>query len=187
MLVINGITIGHPCCGILHCSTPLTNQQHCYCPGHDGYHYICAVEGCTEAVATHDPGELARMTCNDMNHATLEKRHKQQGTAFFQLCGKLQRATVAHPVDLDAAQPTVEEIKKLELDDDKNSGSACLNKPDTGNCKITALFGQHQMHNEQIMVCPCGIIVAWQTFYGSETTPQTVVSIFTCQPDHNKH
>lgn len=187
VLVIDGITIGHPCCGILHCSTPLANQQHRYCPGHNGYHYICAVEGCTEAVATHDPGEPARMTCNDMNHAALEKRHKQRGTAFFQLRGKLQRATVAHPVDSDAAQPTVEEVEELELEDDENGGAACPNKPDTGNRKITALFGRRRTHNEQIMVRPCGIIVARQTFFGSETTPQTVVSVFTCLPDHNKN
>jgi hypothetical protein len=97
---------------------PLSNQRHHYCPGHDDYHYICAVKGCTEAVATHDPCEPARMTCDNVNHAALEKRHKQQWTAFFQLRGKLQRATVVHPVDLDAAQPTVEEVKELELEDE---------------------------------------------------------------------
>ena len=107
-------------------------------------------------------------------HAALEKQHKQRGSAFFQLCGKLQRAHVAHPVDSDAAEPTVEEVEEMELD--SNANSACPSKPEAGNHKIRALFGRRRTHNEQIMVHPCGIIVARQTFFGSETTPQTVVS-----------
>jgi hypothetical protein len=175
VLVIDGVTIGHPCCGILHCPIPLSNNRHRYCPDHDGYHRICAIEGCSEPVASRSSSdEPERMTCNIPNHAALENRHKQRGTAFFQLRGKLQRAHVAHPVDSDAAQPTAEEVEELELNDGDND-AACPSKPETGNRKLRALFGRRRTHNEQIMVRPCGIIIARQTFFGSETTPQTVV------------
>jgi hypothetical protein len=99
------------------------------------------------------------MTCDLPNHAALETRHKQRGTAFFQLRGKLQRAHVAHPVDADAALPTAEEVEELELEDG-NADAVCPSKPETGNYKIRALFGRRRTHNEQIMVRPCGIIVA---------------------------
>jgi hypothetical protein len=114
------------------------------------------------------------MTCEEPDHAALERRHKQRGTAFFQLRGKLQRVGVALPVDSDAAQPTAEEVEETEIQED--GGASCPTKPETGNRKIRALFGRRRTHNEQIMVRPCGVIVARQTFFGSETTPQTVVS-----------
>lgn len=173
VLVIDGVTIGHPCCGILHCVHALISNRHRYCPVHDAQHYVCCVEGCLNPVATSMDGDPPRMTCDEPDHTTLEKRHKQRGTAFFQLRGKLQRATVAHPIDADAAQPTVEEVEEGEVQGD----GSCPVKPDTGNRKIRALFGRRRTHNEQIMVRPCGIIIARQTFFGSETTPQTVVSV----------
>ena len=177
VLVIDGITIGHPCCGILHCTVPLANNRHRYCLEHDGHHHICAVDGCFQPVAAslmaEDP---PRMTCDILEHATLEKKHKQRGTAFFQLRGKLQRANVSNPVDSEAAELTAEEVEEMELTDEKDEQSSCPSKPDTGIRKIRALFGRRRTHNEQIMVRPCGMIVARQTFFGSETTPQTVVS-----------
>jgi hypothetical protein len=179
VLVIDGITIGHPCCGILHCQTSLVSNRHRYCPSHDGHHHICAVEGCLQPVASRSsPDDPARLTCDIETHAALEKQHKQRGSAFFQLRGKLQRAHVAHPVDSDAAQPTAEEVEEMEFDG--NADSACPSKLEAGNRKIRALFGRRRTHNEQIMVRPCGIIVARQTFFGSETTPQTVVSAWFC-------
>jgi hypothetical protein len=115
------------------------------------------------------------MTCDSPEHASLEKRHKERGTAFFQLRGKLQRANVANPVDSEAAVLTAEEIEEMEVRDEQEDPS-CPDKPDTGIRKIRAMFGRRRTHNEQIMVRPCGIIVARRTFFGSETTPQTVVS-----------
>jgi hypothetical protein len=115
------------------------------------------------------------MTCEIPEHAALEKRHKQRGTAFFQLRGKLQRANVANPVDSEAAVLTAEEVEEMEVTD--KSCDPCPSKPDTGIRKIRAMFGRRRTHNEQIMVRPCGMIVARQTFFGSETTPQTVVRI----------
>jgi hypothetical protein len=53
--------------------------------------------------------------------------------------------------------------------------AACSSEPKAGKRTIRALFGRRRTHNEQIMVHPCGVIVARQTFFGLETTPQTVV------------
>jgi hypothetical protein len=112
------------------------------------------------------------MTCEEPNHSALEKRHKQRGAAFFQLHGKLKRANVGHPINTDAAELTAEDVEESGMEGDM----PCPGKPETGNRKIRALFGRRRTHNEQIMVRPCGIVVARETFFGSETTPQTVVS-----------
>jgi hypothetical protein len=117
-----------------------------------------------------------QMTCDIPEHAALEKKHKQQGTAFFQLHRKLQRANTSNPVDSEAAELTAEEVEEMELTDKKDDQSSCPSKPDMGIWKIQALFGRRHTHNKQIMVRPCGMIVARQTFFESETTPQTAVS-----------
>lgn len=171
VLVIDGITIGHPCCGILHCAIPLANNRHRYCPAHDAHHHICCVEGCSKPIEPSTEDNPPRMTCEEPDHSALEKRHKQRGAAFFQLHGKLKHANVG-PINTDAAELTAEDVEESGMEGDM----PCPGKPETGNRKIRALFGRRRTHNEQIMVRPCGIVVARQTFFGSETTPQTVVS-----------
>jgi hypothetical protein len=71
---------------------------------------------------------------------------------------------------------TAEEIEEMEVRDAQEDPSLCSNKSDTGIHKIHAMFDRRHTHNEQIMVRPCSIIVARCTFFGSETTPQTVVT-----------
>lgn len=55
--------------------------------------------------------------------------------------------------------------------------SGCPQKPESGNRHVTGHFGHCQMHNKQLMVHPCRMIIACATFFGSETIPQTMVSI----------
>ncbi|KAJ3541794.1 hypothetical protein NMY22_g3754 [Coprinellus aureogranulatus] len=42
--------------------------------------------------------------------------------------------------------------------------------------KIRAVFGRKRTHNEQILVAPCGIIIARDTFYHAESIPSLAVS-----------
>jgi hypothetical protein len=58
-----------------------------------------------------------------------------------------------------------------------SSTSALPDVQPPGKKKIRALFGQKRTHNEQIIVAPCGIILAWETFYGAEAITTVVVSI----------
>ena len=41
--------------------------------------------------------------------------------------------------------------------------------------KIRAQFGRKRTHNEQIMVAPCGMIIARATFFGAEAVSTVVV------------
>ena len=42
--------------------------------------------------------------------------------------------------------------------------------------KICAQFGRQRTHNEQVIVAPCGMIIARETFYGAEAVSTVVVS-----------
>ncbi|KAJ7353282.1 hypothetical protein DFH08DRAFT_987489 [Mycena albidolilacea] len=167
VLVIDGITIGHPCCGVHDCPEPLITNRHRFCRGHDHRHHICAVEGCEQ------PVEPTFMTCPIVEHRQLELTHKTRDKALFQLRGRLQRATVSHPNDAFEAEVTAEEVEEMTIRD-SNQGDCEAAKDPSGNRKIRALFGRRRTHNEQIFVRPCGIIVAHATFYASESVSQTV-------------
>ncbi|KAJ6525243.1 hypothetical protein DFH09DRAFT_936833 [Mycena vulgaris] len=150
VVVIDGITIGHPCCGVLHCPIPLANNRHRFCPHHAPLRdKVCAVEGC-ESDAEFDNGY---MTCSNPTHHLLETTHKKRDKAMFQL-----RTT---------------EFEELELPAGTTDPACPASKDPSGNRKIRALFGRRKTHNEQIIVRPCGVIVARATFFGSETVTQT--------------
>jgi CxC6 like cysteine cluster associated with KDZ transposases/CxC5 like cysteine cluster associated with KDZ transposases len=171
VLVIDGITIGHPCCGIAHCPVDLTNNQHRFCPIHQHQHNVCAVEGCEAPV--EKAADKSYMTCSISEHRLLEDTYKLRNKAMFQLKGRLQRADVSTADDAFAAEITAEEVEERVMPAD-TADPACPAKKDAdGNRKICALFGRRRTHNEQIFVRPCGIIVARATFFGSETVPQT--------------
>ncbi|KAF7304404.1 hypothetical protein HMN09_00842500 [Mycena chlorophos] len=153
VVVIDGITIGHPCCGVLHCPTPLASNRDRYCPDHVDEDKKCAVEGCG-VLCDIDNGFL---TCSDPGHRHLETVHKKRDKAMFQL--RTRRT----------AEITAEEFEEMEI----LSGDCPATKDPNGNRKIRALFGRRKSHNEQIIVRPCGMIIARATFFGSETVTQT--------------
>ena len=51
----------------------------------------------------------------------------------------------------------------------------CPDKPAIMLHSLRAMFGCCWMHNEQIFIRPCGIIIKRMTFYGSETMLQVLV------------
>ncbi|KAJ6562697.1 hypothetical protein DFH09DRAFT_1478636 [Mycena vulgaris] len=163
VIVIDGITIGRPCCGVHNCPEALANNRHRFCPGHDYRHHICTVEVCEEAV------EPEFLTCGEATHRQLETNHKKRNKALFQLRGRLQRANVSHPNDAFEAEVTADQVEEITIP------STCeTDKDPQGNRKLRALFGRRRTHNEQIFVRPCRMIVAHATFYGAESVSQTV-------------
>ena len=169
MIVTDGITIGHPCCGVAHCSQPLKNNKDRFCQGHGDEQNICCVVNCRESV------ESGYLTCSEANHRALDTRRQMGNKAFFQLRDRLARQKVTHPDDAFCAQVQDDIVDELHLQAEEHD-PACSGKDEDGKKRIRARFGRRRSHNEQIFVRPCGIIVARATLFGSETTPQTVVS-----------
>jgi len=47
-----------------------------------------------------------------------------------------------------------------------------------GKKRISARFGRKRIHNEQILVAPCGMILARDTFFGAEAIATCAVSLY---------
>ena len=162
--MLDGVTLGRPCCSSYNCKLPLTNPKHRYCPGHENqYGNICCIKGCT---AHKVPG---RKTCADRVHQEVENAYNEQGTARFQLQKQLQRAFVSHP---DSSEPNAESQDPTE----PNVDELIEIEKDTPKGKLKAEFGRRRTHNEQVIVYPCGMILLRETFYGAEGPGSVIVS-----------
>ena len=168
-IVSDGITIGHPCCSVAHCTEPLENiKRDRFCPEHQYRLKICAVDQCKNKI------EKGYLTCSNKEHCKLEDTRKQRNAANFQLQPQLQQMTVSVPPNEELTQACQAENQAIDKGVEE---SLCPQKPDSGIHRVTAHFGCRQTHDKQLMVRPCGMIIACTTFFGSETTPQAVVRL----------
>ncbi|KAG2035811.1 hypothetical protein BDR03DRAFT_811573, partial [Suillus americanus] len=46
VVVVDGVTVGHPCCAVYNCHIPLSNNHHHFCPLHSGQNDKCVIIGC---------------------------------------------------------------------------------------------------------------------------------------------
>lgn len=97
---------------------------------------------------------------------------------------------MAHPndalgADIEDAQDLVdgeEAVEEFDVVQDGRALPASAEIP-TRRQKIRAQFGRRRTHNEQVIVAPCGMIIARETFYGAEAVSTVVVSqVLHCNP-----
>lgn len=162
-VVTDGVTLGHPCCGVHDCKEPLRSQRNRHCEAHRYKDSECAVVGCAnDASPMHT-------TCAEPDHRGLEARGVEAHTAMFQLRRRLERLKVYHPEDdsspLDV-QDAGEALAEGEVVEIEANGHP--DKPESGNRRIRARFGRRRTHNEQLCVATCGVILGRATMYGSE-------------------
>ncbi|KAI5997233.1 hypothetical protein F5J12DRAFT_906966 [Pisolithus orientalis] len=144
--VCNGNTIGHPCCAVHDCKMPLYSHWLQFCSDHQNLCSICADEG--------------SKTFHIVEHNKLEEAYYKPAKALFQLHAQLTRAGLSVPSD---------SVIGDEGEDVGEESTECVGKSDKGNAYcLKARFGTQCTHNEQLIMRPCGIILAWATFYGSE-------------------
>ncbi|KAF8802114.1 hypothetical protein BYT27DRAFT_7226507 [Phlegmacium glaucopus] len=158
VVVIDGVTVGCPCCAVHNCKVPLENNRHHYCPQDAHRNTICAVVGCESPIVAD-----SRM-CSEPAHQEVGWVHQERGQASFQLKERLQRALVAHPNNVIAEDGTDLADVEDEVEDFEISGS----ERSIREQQIQAQLGRRCTHNEQIIVAPCGMIIAQETFYGAE-------------------
>lgn len=164
VVVTDGITIGHPCCAVHNCHIPLANNRHRYCPDHAEQATLCAIIGCNSPTCSDS------RVCADPLHMAIEGRHNLRGQARFQLQQRLERARVGPGNTAPASVPTDEfDVTETgQLVAEELGISTCPDKPLSGNRRIRAQFGRKWTHNDQIIVAPCGVIIARATFFGAE-------------------
>jgi CxC6 like cysteine cluster associated with KDZ transposases len=109
VVVIDGVTVGHPCCAIHNCHVSLANNQHRFCPEDAPLHdKICSIVDCSDPVLH---GQLA---CRKAEHQEVECIHRECGQARFQLQECLQFACVAHPENASAEEHDLSELVDMD-------------------------------------------------------------------------
>lgn len=78
--------IGHPCCGVHNCQTPLSSNRDRFCSLHTNLEGVCAIVGCNEPVVNDS------LTCATPEHQKVEALHHNKGQSRFQLRNRLERA-----------------------------------------------------------------------------------------------
>ncbi|EDR05899.1 uncharacterized protein LACBIDRAFT_329391 [Laccaria bicolor S238N-H82] len=122
--VIDGVTVGHPCCAVHNCHLPLENNRHRFCIAHQGQ----------------------EATCEHPDHEKVEGVHNDWGQAHFQLQECLRRACIAHPndalgADMVDASNLVDGEDVVEAFDVARDGWALPVQDPTKDPKIRAQFG----------------------------------------------
>jgi len=174
VVVIDGITLGHPCCAMHNCHIPLSNNRNRFCDSHVQHSSICAIVGCSSPVAAPE-----RKTCDHPDHRAVELMHIERGQSRFQLQERHERARLVHPNDSLGVDGTVSESAGQEPPDlDAETEEFTIAATALVPKKLRAQFGRKRTHNEQIIVAPCGMIVSRATFYGAEAVSSVVVSVY---------
>lgn len=164
-VVIDGVTVGHPCCNVHNCTTPLASMRDRFCPDHRQLDRVCVVTDCDQSAR---PGT---QTCTISTHKALEDYYQEQGKAMFQLRLRLERARARADNGASESQlpghnsGTVDDINS---DIDISSDMLCEGKPEAGNRRLKARFGRRWTHNDELCTASCGIILGRMTFFGSE-------------------
>ncbi|KAG2099283.1 uncharacterized protein F5147DRAFT_582715 [Suillus discolor] len=162
-VVVDGVTVGHPCCAVYNCHTPLSNNHHHFCHLHSGQNDKCVIIGCDLPIVR------GRRTCSTLEHRQVEDTHELRGQSRFQLQERLARArtTIATNTSLTDDPPDEEEYEFNE--NTRRALPATSSSQDRpGRKKFRAVFGRRRTHNEQLIVAPCGMIIARRTFFGAE-------------------
>ncbi|KAG1902956.1 uncharacterized protein F5891DRAFT_948423, partial [Suillus fuscotomentosus] len=166
VVVVDGVTVGHPCCAVHNCHTPLSNNHHQFCPAHSSYDGTCSIIGCNLPVV---PGHC---TCSMPDHKNVEGTYELHGQSRFQLQERLACARVAHSNNTISQDV---EISMLHLPDAEEeyelneTGTLALPVVDGGDLTPAVNIGHGQStrtHNEQLMVAPCGMIIACRLSLG---------------------
>lgn len=185
VVVSDGIALGSPCCRVNSCQEPLENIKDRFCLLHQKHESLCSIKSCSVPVQ----GDGYR-TCSDPAHVELERRYKAKGEAAFQLTERLLKSQMTHlnnsePIPL--ASPTTADDEDsvpdmLPVDDDDDDDELEEGEWEDEEDKRAGLpsvlkgtFGRKRSHNEQLLINPCGMIIARATFYNSESLPSVAV------------
>ncbi|KAF8801527.1 hypothetical protein BYT27DRAFT_7114765 [Phlegmacium glaucopus] len=206
-IVGDGLSMGHPCCGIFRCRDPLANNRHRFCENHTDLHNVCAIVGCENPVIEEEvvdqkegqPKKKKKKTCSLQLHQDIEKKHHERSAGSFLYKERLKHAQVSQLVDSFSNK---QQVPEQDIQEDfetysmlnntvtilieENAGTVgvaddtyepCGSKSAEGNKTFKAQFGRRRTHNEQTLVRPCGVIFARATMFGAEAVSNFLVMV----------
>ncbi|THU93141.1 hypothetical protein K435DRAFT_580726, partial [Dendrothele bispora CBS 962.96] len=156
-VVCDGVTVGRPCCGVPHCEGRLRSTQDPFCADHAYKASRCRVTGCERLVKSK-----TSKACDISEHQAAERQFRERERAAFQLKQRYERQRQA-----DEQANILWDIG-AELDTGSDEVYEVVGTKRKKSSTIKAQFGRRRTHNEQLIVAPCGIILARETFYYSE-------------------
>ena len=112
-VVMDGVTIGHPCCSVHNCKTPLASQRDRFCPKHAYRGNICAIKSCTRSVVK------GCRVCDDPTHQSIEKKFIEKGQAQFQLWQRLARTRMPNAGDALPEFNNADELSEFLEDEEQ--------------------------------------------------------------------
>lgn len=158
--------MGWPSCKMHNCTIELITNQHHFCAHHNMKGSVkCVVTDCDNII------EKGYHTCSLPAHRKIEQQRNARGQAFFKLAQHLKRLNIGQIANSFMGDTGI------ELDDDEPEEVEDTLKSDEGNRKPKAQFGRRQTHNEQLVVCCCGIIAARTTMFRAEATSGVKVCV----------
>lgn len=163
--VIDGVSVSRPCCSVHNCFNELRTPQDRFCFAHLSLEIQCAVIGCSNPVRT------GSLTCRNPNHEAAEVQHTVRGQSRFQLQERLAHARAIRDRTAQSSPPRPGDDASGEDSEPAQNGTAQRHQ------RIRAQFGRSYTHCEELVVSPCGMIHARETFYGAEGVGSVAVRV----------
>ena len=165
-VVVDGVTVGHPCCSEHDCPRPLQSVKDRYCLTHTHLSNLCVALSCDEHA------QQGFKTCTNPDHRNLETKYNMASKAMFQLRRRHERSQSYQ------AHDSLGNSDGVEDDEIEVTADDCNGKLPSGNRPVRARFGHRRTHNDELCVASCGVILGRTTFYGSEAPSAVRVCFF---------
>jgi hypothetical protein len=173
VIVTDGTDVRRTRCKADSCKGGLPTKMSHYCEQHKHLQSKCAILNCNEDAA------LNKRTCANPEHQQIELARNERGKALFQLRERLRCArqlmTTNSGSILDAEEDGDPDLDEDSDHDTQQSDQSQRIYAPTATKKIQANFTRKWTHNEQLVVCPCGVILMRETFYNAEGTASVAV------------
>ncbi|PPQ97517.1 hypothetical protein CVT26_006518, partial [Gymnopilus dilepis] len=149
--VCDGVTIGHACCGVHGCHSPLPTNRHRFCEKHSHLNDGSALLFESQGLVLAEILSIAHWRGHITKRIKLFRGYNrvQSGPLFLILLFLLT-------------------TNLLNMDGDGVAGASCDGKPEVGNPKLKTYFSRRRTHNEQLIMRPCGVMLSRASFFGSE-------------------
>lgn len=187
----DSICISHMCCSQHNCHILLHSGKNHFCPIHASLNDLCSIVDCGNKIVD------SLLTCDNIEHQEIERLHCERGQSCFQLHKQLEHThAIIHLTAPESNSWSLLQHTMLDNDDEQftinlngcvtadspNSEKVPQDPSATKSKKVRAKFAQSRMHNVQLTVTPCGMILGWDTMFGAEGIARVAVSCLSFAP-----
>jgi hypothetical protein len=201
-VVCDGITLGRPCCSSLRCPEPLASNKDRFCPLHRREDDICCIAEChslcepgrrtcdnpvhrnIEDVYTASGTALfqlrARLKRSRVSHPT-DSLADGDAASVLEIDGDGNEEFEVTEDGEDGEDGGVRPVDEGDMDGPIDASPNVKDHLSTEQTKLSkkvrSRFGRARTHNEEIIVAPCGMVLARRTMYHAEAISEVAVRL----------